>query len=1188
VKPANRIARRAASVLTLAALAIGLSAAPALAAPSLSVQLTRKASEMQFVWVKAATGGQYRLHFDTPGGETGPGKSETGNLAYDASEVAVQAALNALTNVKGPSGTGSVRVVYPGSAGSGGALLVYFDGGPLANTDVPQLTWSQGTTPLSGGSPRVVIDTPYRAEVSRSDIQLNYLATVKNNGLDPTSAPVHLEVALPPSLQSSVISVTGTGWTCTKAAPVGVVPAKASCDRIIPADLLAPGASFPPVTVTIISGADLPDHAVAEATANSTGAASGSGTDAFDFTRAKQFEIESFNSEVVGPGGFVDPDGIPRYTQAGGHPYSAGIDFQFTNRKAGLVGQPIESPSKVVIDLARGLVANALAVPEQCPSVEDVIAKTCPPGSAVGEVNVNVVFGSVGVDFVAGIRMPIYSIAPEVGLPAQFAFAETLNLNTPFSIAPRLRADDGYAISLDVTPAPFSPALRRLNDGFFCSFGAKVTGSNFEGCRTASDPAANPIPLTTNPTRCAGAPPTTKLNVDSWQHPGTFVSKEVSDPSNTGCENVDFQPEVSLKPTNNQADTPTGVDVEITMPTDGLESRTRLSQSALDNAVVTFPKGMSLNPAAAHGLSSCTPAQVGLGNNNDPQCPLSSQVGTIEIETPLISETLTGHVFLASQKDNPFKSTLGLYLVFSSEKDGITIKVPGKLEPDPVTGQLTSSFVENPEQPFSRLAIKFNSGPRAPLINPPRCGTYAIHSEMSPWSAASPANPTAEEIVAKDSVYQVTSGPNGAPCPDNKLNPDFKAGLKSSVAGGKSPFVMKLSREDGSQRFTALGLSMPEGFTAYLKGVPNCPEHVLAGISPAELSGAGELANPACPAASQVGTVQAGAGAGPYPFYASGRIFLAGPYKGAPLSFVAVTPAVAGPFDFGNVMVRNAVYVDPVTAKVNVVSDPIPTIVHGILLDLKDLRVNIDRPNFTAAPTDCKAQAIGAQVGGESESASRSNAFQVGECSALDFKPKLDLRLFGGTKRGSHPRLQATLTARPGDANIAGASVALPHSEFLDQAHIRTVCTRVQFRASACPAGAIYGHAKAITPLLDEPLSGPVYLRSSDNPLPDLVMALRGPDVQPIEVVLAGRIDSVHGGIRSSFEAIPDQPVSSFTLTMKGGKKGLLVNSRDLCKSVNKATVRFSGQNGKTSESRPVLQSACAKAKKNKKNKRKG
>jgi hypothetical protein len=1195
VKPANRIARRAAAALSFAALALGLSAAPALAAPSLGVQLTRQAGEVQFVWVKAASGGQFRLHFDTPGGETGPGKSETANIAFNANIGTVETALNALTNVKGPSGTGSVHVKGVGDAGGGsekGAALVYFDGGPLANTDVPQLTWSQGTTPLSGGSPRVVIDTPYRAEVSRSDTQLKYLATVKNTGLDPTSGPVTLEVELAPSLQSSVLdakllnalgSIVGDGgWSCSKIAATSLTPAKALCTR---SDPLAPEASYPPLTVTAALGADLPDHAVAEATISGGGSPSASEEDEFDFTPAKPFEIESFNSEVVGPGGLVDPDGVPRYTQAGGHPYSAGIDFQFTVSRGSFEGEPIESPSKVVIDLARGLVANALAVPEQCPSVEDVIAKTCPPGSAVGEVNVNVVFGT---DFNAGIRMPIYSIVPEVGLPAQFSFAETLNLNTPFSIAPRLRADDGYAISLDVTPAPFSPPLRRLNDGFFCSFGAKVTGSTFESCRTAADPAANPIPLTTNPTRCAGAPPTTKLNVDSWQHPGTFVSKEVSDPSNTGCENVDFQPEVSLKPTNNQADTPTGVDVEITMPTDGLESRTRLSQSALDNAVVTFPKGMSLNPAAAHGLGSCTPAQVGLGNNNDPQCPLSSQVGTIEIETPLISETLTGHVFLASQKDNPFKSTLGLYLVFSSEKDGITIKVPGKLEPDPVTGQLTSSFVENPEQPFSRLAIKFNSGPRAPLINPPRCGTYAIHSEMSPWSAASPANPTAEEIVAKDSVYQVTSGPNGAPCPDNRLNPDFKAGLKSSVAGGKSPFVLKLSREDGSQRFTSLGLQMPEGFTAYLKGVPNCPEHVLAGISPAELTGSAELANPACPSASQVGTVQAGAGPGPYPFYANGRIFLAGPYKGAPLSFVAVTPAVAGPFDFGNVVVRNAVYVDPVTAKVNVVSDPIPTIVHGILLDLRDLRVNIDRPNFTAAPTDCKAQAIGAQVGGESENASRSNAFQVGECSALDFKPKLDLRLFGGTKRGSHPRLQATLTARPGDANIAGASVALPHSEFLDQAHIRTVCTRVQFRANACPAGAIYGHAKAITPLLDEPLSGPVYLRSSDNPLPDLVMALRGPDAQPIEVVLAGRIDSVHGGIRSSFEAIPDQPVSSFTLTMKGGKKGLLVNSRDLCKSVNKATVRFSGQNGKTSESRPELQSACSKAKKNKKNKRKG
>jgi hypothetical protein len=1173
VKPANRISRRAVAALAFATLALGLSAAPALAAPSLQVQLTHEASEMQFVWVKAATGGQFRLHF----GSGGPGVSETGDIPFISSEGAsssaqkVQTALNALANIS--AGGGSVHVEHAGPTGS---YQVTFDGGPLANTDVPQLEWSKGTTPLSGLSPRLAIDTIYRAEVSRSDNRLRYQATVKNSGPDPTTAPVHLDVALPPSLQSSVANAVGAGWTCAKIAPSGPTPAKASCDRTNPADVLAIGASFPTVTVTAALGADLPDHAVAEATATSTGATSVPDTDAFDFAPAKPFEIEAFDSEVLGSTG-------TEFTQAGGHPHSAGIDFRFSTRRGGLNGEPIETPARVTIDLTRGLVANALAVSKRCPSVEDVIARTCPPGSAVGLVNPNVVIGS---DFGAGIELPIFSIEPEYGLPAQFAFAETANLNTSFSLSPRLRADDGYAISLDASPAPVGPAIRRLNDGLFCAFGAKFTENTFEGCRTADDPSANPIPLITNPTRCAGAPPTTKVSVDSWQHPGTFVSKEVSDPSNTGCENVDFQPEVSLKPTNNQADTPTGVDVEITMPTDGLESKTGLSQSALDNAIVTFPKGMSLNPAAAHGLVSCTPAQVGLGNNNDPQCPPASKVGTIEIDTPLIAETLTGHVFLASQKDNPFKSTLGLYLVFSSEKDGITIKVPGKLEPDPVTGQLTSSFVENPEQPFSRLAIKFNSGPRAPLINPSQCGTYSIHSEMSPWSAASPANPTAEEIVATDSVYKVTSGPNGAPCPDNKLAPDFKAGLKSGTAGSKSPFVMKLSREDGSQRFTALGLSMPEGFTAYLKGIPYCPEHVLAGISSEELTGRSELASPACPAASQVGTVQAGAGAGPYPFYAQGRVFLAGPYKGAPISFAVVTPAVAGPFDLGNVVVRNAVYVDPSLSLVSVVSDPIPTILHGILLDLSDLRVNIDRERFTAAPTDCDPKAIVATIGGETESVSRSNRFQVGDCAALGFKPKLSLRLFGGTKRGGHPKLRAILTQPPGQANMSSVSVALPHSEFLEQAHIRTICTRVQFAADACPAGAVYGHVKVLTPLLDEPLSGPVYLRSSSNPLPDLVMALRGPDYQPIEVNLVGRIDSVNGGIRTTFETVPDQPVSKVTLTMQGGEKGLLVNSRELCKSVNKATALFAGQNGKTSESRPVLKSACKTQAKSGKQKR--
>jgi hypothetical protein len=1164
VNPLNRATLGVAVSLGLAALMLCLGVASALAAPSFEVELSRQASEIQAVFVKAS-GGQFRLNF----GAGAPAVSETGDIKFNASAAEVESALNALPNVKKEGG--SVRV---GSSNAGVYEEIRFSGG-LANTEVAQLIGRDGTTPLSGAGSRVVTRTNYQAEVSRSDEMLEYVATVKNTGADPTAGTVTLEVVLPGGLEGSVFKAEGSGWSCAKSVATNVQPATATCAS---SGVLGPADSYPDLTVIAKLGADAPNHALATATVSGGSASAASESDEFDFTAAKPFRLENLDSEVI------DANGND-FTQAGGHPLSAGISFQISTHQSGYESlfvnrPPTEKPRKVVVDLPRGLVANPLAVPVVCPSMEDVIAKTCPTGSAVGLIDVDVDLHSLDTT----IRLPIFSITPEVGLPAQFGFAELDNIKSSFTLSPRLRADDGYAISLDVSPSVQSPALRRLHEGLFCSFGAKVNGNTFEGCREASDPLANDVPLATNPTRCSGTPPTSKVSTDSWEHPEDFVSAEVADPSNTGCEGIDFQPTVSLEPTSKQADSPTGVDVEITMPTDGLESNTGLAQSSLDNATVTFPKGMSLNPAAAHGLGSCTPAQAKLGSNQDDECPLSSQVGTIEIDTPLIRETLTGHVFLAAQGDNPFKSTFGLYMVFSSKRDGVTIKVAGKLEADPVTGQLTASFVENPEAPFSRLALKFNSGPRAPLVNPPKCGVYAIHSEMSPWSAASPANPTAEEIVAADSVYKVTSGPNGGSCPSGALEPKFDAGLKNATAGSKSPFVLKLSREDGTQRLTGLDVSVPKGLTAYLKGIPYCPEHLLAGISSAELTGTPQLINPSCPPASAVGTVQAGAGVGSFPFYAPGRAYLAGPYKGAPVSMVIVTPAVAGPFDLGNVVVRNALYIDPVSAQVTVKSDPIPTILHGLLLDVRDIRVNVDRPGFTAAPTNCEPSAITAQIRGESgDSVSRSNHFQVGDCAALGFKPKLALRLFGGAKRGAYPRLKATLTAPTGNANVAGTSVAMPHSEFLAQSHIRTVCTRVQFAARACPAGSIYGRAEAVTPLLDSPLNGPVYLRSSSNPLPDLVVALRGPDSQPIEVVLSGRIDSVNGGIRVTFDAVPDQPVSAFTLNMQGGKKGLLVNSRDICKTVNRATVKFTGQNGKTTNLRPKLQSACKKTKQHKK-----
>jgi hypothetical protein len=959
----------------------------------------------------------------------------------------------------------------------------------------------------------------------------------------------------------------GTGWSCSEQPPAGATPAKAICTR---SDALAPGATYPTLTIDAGLGKDSPDHVSVTGTVSGGGASGpASASDEFDQGPRKVFGIYGLDSEVLGPDG-------SDYTQAGGHPLFGALRFR-ANSYMTINGAhfEVERPKEVITDLPRGFVGNALAVPNLCPTIDEVLTSTCPASSAVGEINVDVAFGGDP----GAVEMVIYAIKPEFGAPAQFAFAETANIATPFVLTPHLRADEGYAISLVATPAPVFTSLRGVHNATLCSYGAIVTGPNkFAGCKLPSNPTANPVPLITNPTRCVGQPPTVRLNADSWEHPGVFVSSETVDPLPTGCQKIDFQPKVKLEPTSHQADSPTGLNVEITMPTEGLESKEGLSQANLDNAIVTFPKGMTINPAASQGLEACSPSQVKLGSNADDECPTSSQIGTVEIDTPLIRETLRGHVYLAKQHENPFDSTIGIYMVFSSKKDGVTIKVAGKLTPDPVTGQLTSSFVENPEAPFSRLVLHFNEGPRAPLVNPPKCGTYAIHSELSPWSAASPANPTLEEIAAEDSVYQVTSGPNGGACPADVLQPQFEAGVKNATAGSQSPFVMRLSREDGTRRFTGLQITMPPGLTGYLKGIPYCPDNVIAGISAAEEAGRAELANSACPAASQIGTVQAGAGAGPYPFYAPGRVFLAGPYKGAPLSLAIVTPAVAGPFDLGNVVVRSAVYVDPVTSQVSVVSDPIPTMLHGIFLTVKDIRVAIDRSNFITAPTNCEPKTIGAVVEGEGSTATAANRFQVGDCSALGFKPKLALRLFGGTHRGSHPRLVATLKARPGDANIGRASVALPHSEFLDQAHIGTVCTRVQFAAKQCPAASIYGFAEATTPLTDYPLVGPVYLRSSDHLLPDLVAALRGPESQPIEVVLDGRIDQIHGGIRTTFESVPDQPVSTFVLRMQGGKKGLLVNSRNICNSVNRAIAKFDGQNGKSANLRPKLQNACKQA----------
>jgi hypothetical protein len=1055
--------------------------------------------------------------------------------------------------------------------------------------DVPSIIQCEAIAKDAAGNEAISISTteytvpPPGGGNGPVNVPLDTPSVTFSNGIEGT---VTVQIELPGGAETYALRVLGTEgtpvWRCTKQPPVGEVHATATCTR---SDSLAPESAYPPIELVERPGHDAPDLLVTKVSVSGGGAPlPATAEDQFLVGPAVPFGFKAFETKVADEFG-------NDYTQAGGHPYSAGAlvvlkDHVKAEHSAESGFRAANGFAKVVnTETPRGFIGNPGAIPETCASIADVVAlpaSTCPAGSAVGGITLATSQGPFE-------NLPIFSITPEFGTPAEFGFGISSGGQIGYALTPELRADDGYAISLITAPLQKNPELFEASVTL-CGFGAKVginslnKEAEFQGCKKAAEAGANEKPLITNPTRCSGPAPTTRISANTWEHPDQFASAEFTSPALTGCDAVQFEPQIKLSPTSHRADSPTGLNVDLTMPTEGLESPTGIAQANLANSTVTLPVGMALNPSVASGLDACSPAQVGLGTNDPITCPESSKVGSVEVETPLLSQPLKGSVYVAKQKENPFGSLLAVYLVFESKRDGIIIKVAGKVTPNPTTGQLTASFTENPEAPFSRLSLHFAAGNRAPLINPPMCGKYTIVSKLSPWTAADPGNPTPTETVTQNSSFVVNSGPGGGPCPTNALEPRMQAGLTSPVAGSTSPFVLNLSREDGTQRFSALSVEMPPGLTGYLKGIPYCPDSTLAAIPAAEGTAAAEVATPACPAASQLGTVTVGAGAGANPFYVNtGRAYLAGPYKGAPLSIAIVAPALAGPFDLGNVVVRNAARINPETAQITVVSDPVPTILHGLLLDVRDIRVAVDRPNFILAPTNCEPMAINAQVSGENGgSASVSNRFQVGECARLGFKPKLAIRLHGGTKRGDFQRLEATLTARRGDANTAMASVALPHSEFLEQGHIGTVCTRVQFAADNCPKGSIYGYARAQSPLVDYTLKGPVYLRSSSHLLPDLVAALRGPANQPIEVALAGRTDSLHGGIRNTFEVVPDAPVTKFRLELRGGQKSLIVNSRNICNSKQRAIVRLTAQNGRQRNFRPPIKNDCGKKKKKK------
>jgi hypothetical protein len=874
--------------------------------------------------------------------------------------------------------------------------------------------------------------------------------------------------------------------------------------------------------------------------------------------------------------GFASFEVSPSTSQAGGHP-DVNIDYEFridqTFGEDSCESECLYGRSSAV-HWPEGFIGNPHVAPK-CTLTEFSLA-TCPSDSQIGFFNLKGLTEE-------GIFVPLYNLATNPEQAGLLGFTAPI-IAFPVFIELSGRTESDYGLDAVSTPQvrlPFNhfqlvlwgvPAsethtpLRFVTPMVGAGFCFKGAVPGVEGCppgvpfgsETYAPPTIPPAPFLQNPTTC-GVPLTVTGEIEYY---GGRVGKEtIPWPETTSCNQASFTPSVTAKPTTAAADTPSGLDSTLRVPQ--TQSAITPSPSELKTAKITLPQGFSLNTGAADGKMACPDILSAIGTRLPANCPEFSKIGTLQLDVAALPEPLPGALYLAEPKPGePYR------VLLTASGFATNVKLLGTAETDPMTGQVSVVFKDLPQSPLQEFDLHVFGSERGLLATPSHCGTYKVESEFVPWNTALTVRHTTNLIT-------ISEGPDGTPCPNGArpLGPQLEAGVADPTAGLHSPFTLVLKRRDGEQDLTGLSVTTPRGFAATLAGIPYCPESAISTVQAPGYSGRTEEATPACPAASQIGTAVAGAGAGNHPLYTPGKVYLAGPYKGAPLSLFVVVPAVSGPYDLGNVAVRVAVSVNPVTAQVTAVSDPLPQILEGIPLRARSIRIDLNRPGFALNPTNCDPFSVDATISGdEGGSANAKSHFQAANCAGLSFDPKLNIKLKGSTKRRGHPALRAVLKTAAGESNLSKVTVVMPKNELLDNAHIGTVCTRVQFAANACPPDSVYGTATAKTPLLDQPLTGNVYLRASEHKLPDLVADLHG----QFNIEVSARIDSVKGaGLRARFETVPDAPVSEFVLEMAGGKKGLLVNSGNLCKADRGAEQDLVGQNGAAVDRKVKLQSAC-------------
>jgi hypothetical protein len=881
--------------------------------------------------------------------------------------------------------------------------------------------------------------------------------------------------------------------------------------------------------------------------------------------------------------GFAGVDGSAD-TRAGGHPYelatTIGLNngFRIPPDSGGSVGDTtVEDVKDVAVDLPVGMLGSAVATPkctfaELSAHVERFIGG-CPSDTIVGHIS------TMPQNRADAIDGPIYNMAPEKGTAAAFAFVDSLA--------------GTHAIYATVAPSAHGYVLRTVAREI-PQVSVTHIAVQFFGVPAVRDKSENrAVALLTNPSQCDEEPLVSTLHMDSWEHPGRlnsdgtpdfsdprWVASSASAPPVTECDELRFDPRVfHFQPETTAADSPTGASFELELPQP--EDPGTLATPPLKSARVTLPVGMIVNPASAGGLASCSPEEIGWAGPgvNDftsarPSCPSTSQIGSLSIESPLLPGALRGAVYLASENENPFHSLLAGYIVIDDPVTGVVVKIPGKLELNPENGQITGVFAENPQLPFSDLKLKFFGGARGELATPEACGSYSTSALLAPWSALD----SGPESSLSD-TFAIDAGCVAA------FQPTFVAGVESPQAGAFSSFDASFSRRDSESELAGLSISLPPGLLAKLKGVAECSTEQLASASAA--SAAAELASPSCPASSKVGTVRAGAGVGPDPFFLTGQAYLTGPYKGAPYGLAVVVPALAGPFDLGTVVIRQALFIDPTDAHVTDVSDPLPTILRvrgqdantdGFPIRLRRVDVSIDKPSFTVNPTNCSELKVSAAFQSTTgASSSASSRFEVGGCKELHFHPRFSASTQARTSKRGGASLRVKVAARAGEANIAKTKVSLPKQLPSRLETLQEACTEQTFEKNpaACPAASKVGTATATTPLLEQPLSGPAYLVSHGGAaFPDLVVVLQG---NGITLKLDGKTDIKHGVTTSTFNALPDAPITSFELVLPAGRKSILgavLPARahaSMCGQHLTMPTLLTGQNGATLEQKTKI-----------------